>query len=220
MKGKLDTNQLDGHCPGGVYLCQTGESISCGACCGLYNVADPSREGLRVLLERRTDLFQQTPRNYDALIEFKTLIEASDNPDRPYPEFHHCPYIGLIGEDRSRPGCLLHPLGLGNNGVDHRGLSHWGGFACATYFCPTCTDVPARYKRILRQTSTDWYIYGLVVTEPGFLTGFFSQVESVLGRELTPSDGTVPKFRETVSRFYGLKALWPHRPDGFTALGN
>ena len=45
---------LDGENVSAVYLCQVGERVSCGACCGLYNVADLSRDSLEDRLARRT----------------------------------------------------------------------------------------------------------------------------------------------------------------------
>jgi hypothetical protein len=33
-------NQIDRGVPGGVYLYQVGQSVSCRACCGLYNVKE------------------------------------------------------------------------------------------------------------------------------------------------------------------------------------
>jgi hypothetical protein len=62
------------------------------------------------------------------------LPSISNN--QPFPEFHHCPYVGLIGNELSRVGCLLHPMAEGNTGVDFRGLSYYGGMACRIYFCP------------------------------------------------------------------------------------
>jgi len=39
-----------------------GEGISCAACCGLYNAADPSRPGLEAILTRRSEAFATVPR--------------------------------------------------------------------------------------------------------------------------------------------------------------
>lgn len=207
--------------PGGVYLCQVDEKISCGACCGLYNVADPSSDGLTALLERRTDLFEKTPRDFDSLERFAEIIQSLENQNRPYPEFHHCPYLGLIGDRKSRPGCLLHPLGRGNKGVDHRGLSHWGGMACAGYFCPTCHDLPARYKTLFRGCSESWYLFGLMATETEALATFFSLIEARTNTILDPETAlNRPDFVRAVNCFFALKTTWPHRPSPFNRLGN
>lgn len=207
--------------PGGVYLCQVNDHVSCGACCGLYNVADPSYENLLAILETRTRLYEKTPRTYDALEDFAKTVTRMENQERPYPEFHHCPYIGLIGDNLERPGCLLHPLGKGNNNTDFRGLSHWGGFACASYFCPTCHDVPARFKEILKGCTQGWYTYGLYVTERDCLVSFFDWIESQLGKELVPAnimDNT--GFISALHEFMALKRTWPYRDAGYNRLGN
>ena len=217
----MTDHECDQDTPGGVYLCQTGENMSCGACCGLYNVENPTKENLSAILRQRTELFEKTPRDFDALIRFRHQVESLENQTRPYPEFHHCPYLGFVGEKRSRPGCLLHPLNTGNNSVDHRGLSHWGGFACATYFCPTCSDLPARYKKILRISCDDWYVFGLVVTETHMLSTFFRLIEQKLSQELDPAIlSNNRKFIDIISRFFSLKVSWPFRPEHFNCLGN
>ncbi len=217
----MTDHECDQTTPGGVYLCQTGENMSCGACCGLYNVENPTKENLSAMLRQRTELFEKTPRDVDSLIRFKDQVESMEHPSRPYPEFHHCPYLGFVGKIRSRPGCLLHPLNTGNDSVDHRGLSHWGGFACSTYFCPTCTSLPVRYKKILRISCENWYVYGLVVTETHMLSTFFSLVERELSQELDPvALINNHKFTDVVSRFFNLKVSWPFRPEHFNRLGN
>lgn len=201
--------------PGGVYLCQVSETVSCGACCGLYNVADTSRESLEALLTHRTRTFESVPRNLDAILAFKQEIESLENQERPFPEFHHCPYIGLIGESRSRVGCLLHPLGDGNNGVDFRGLSFYGGMACRIYFCPSYHNMSGVYKSVLRGIAEDWYLHGLVITEFRMLNAFFQEVEKRLGRSLTAAAITENQAAaDRVRDFLRLKTDWPFRsPD-------
>lgn len=212
---------LDKSTPGGIYLCQINETLSCGACCGLYNVADSSYDTLLDMLTYRTQLFERTPRDYDSLVEFQEIIQAKEGSERPFPEFHHCHYIGLIGDGKKRPGCLLHPYGDGNNNVDHRGLSHWGGFACASYFCPTCSQLPKRFKQILRICADNWYIYGLIITETGMLNNFFTIMEESHGKELRPESFKANEpLRKTLFEFFNLKSTWEFRPEGFNKLGN
>ncbi|MCP4691168.1 MAG: hypothetical protein GY859_24185, partial [Desulfobacterales bacterium] len=169
----LNLQQLDARAPGGVYLCQISERISCGACCGLYNVADQSRAGLTRMLAARTDAFAGVSRGVEAILSFKKEVEAAENRERPFPDFHHCPYIGLVGRDRSRVGCLLHPLAEGNRGVDFRGLSYYGGMACRVYFCPSCRELPRAHKEIIRETAENWHQYGLIITEAALVMAFF-----------------------------------------------
>ncbi len=208
----MNVNPLDGQTPGGVYLCQISERISCGACCGLYNVADPSREGLSRLLGERSDAFADVPRNMDAILSFKREVESMEDQDRPFADFHHCPYIGLVGGNRSRVGCLLHPLAAGNGGVDWRGVSYYGGMACRVYFCPSCRDLTRSVKEIIRETAGNWHQYGLIVTEATLVNAFFSELERRVGAGIARGDVVGNGRRvEVIREFLNLKIDWPHR---------
>ena len=199
-----------------TYLCQVGKDVSCGACCGLYNVPDPSRDGLTALLARRSEEFSGLARTESAIDAF-ALAESRRVPvsARPYPDFHHCPFLGLVGEGVSRAGCLLHPEGAGNRGVDLRGLSWYGGFACRTYFCKSHRGLPNEWKAVVKALVPGWHAYGLVVTETDMLAGFFGLAEKRLGRPLT-ADFILshPVRRAAAERFLGLKESWPFRPEG------
>ncbi|HDI60499.1 MAG TPA: hypothetical protein ENF48_09140 [Desulfobacteraceae bacterium] len=198
--------------PGGVYLCQVNEMVSCGACCGLYNVADASRPALEAMLARRTTRFSRLPRQMEAILAFGEQTAAVEGQPRPYPDFHHCPYLGLIGEGRTRVGCLLHPLAAGNQGVDFRGLSEYGGMACRIYFCPSTRRLPGRYKAILRICFDNWYDYGLVVTERHLVAALLAEVERCLGQPLDP--GALvrrPAQAAALGALLAIKRDWPFR---------
>jgi len=207
--------------PGGIYLCQVDERVSCGACCGLYNVSNARRDSLLPMLLRRTEQFVNIPRTMAAILEFKAAVEAYESQDRPYLEFHHCPYIGMIGTQRSRVGCLLHPLGEGNQGIDFRGLSYYGGMACRTYFCPSCGQLPESYKRIVQSVVPDWYLYGLIITDTDLITAIFHHVEAAAGRRLQLEAVLAhPECRSRVAEFFSLKMDWPFRPAAFSSPAN
>ncbi len=200
--------------PGGVYLCQVGDTVSCGACCGLYNVADASEASLTALLVRRTEAFSELPRTLEALLAFMERAASLESQDRPFPHFHHCPFIGLVGMRRSRVGCLLHPLAAGNEGIDFRGISHYGGLACRIYFCPAHRRVSPAAKEIIRTAAEDWYRYGLVITEARLLNAFFGAVEDRMGRPLPPADRIGSEGLDAVRGLMALRLRWPYRPPG------
>lgn len=212
MKTGSDFNTA-ANVPGGVYLCQVSDTVSCGACCGLYNIHQNEEPDLTWMLSRRTDLFQNTPRTPGALDDFTKKLTRIESQRRPFPDFHHCPYLGLIGEPRKRVGCLLHPLGTGNQGVDYRGLSYYGGMACRVFFCDTVTALPGRYKQILRDVVDNWHLYGLVVTETYLVASLFGCIEKRLDQPLYPA--TIhrrPSVRKTMAAMLALKVDWPFRP--------
>lgn len=214
-------NALDDPVPGGVYLCQVGDEISCGACCGLYNIADLTRKNMTRMLAARSERFARTERTVSAMESFARQTAHIEPRQRPFSELHHCPYIGLIGEPPGRVGCLLHPLADGNHGVDFRGLSYYGGMACRTYFCPSVRNLPARWLTAVRQSMRHWYLHGLIVTERGLLTGFFSELELRLGRPVDSGDfSSQPTAKALRDAFTALKLQWPFRRPDAVHVGN
>jgi hypothetical protein len=197
------------------YLCQTPEGASCGACCGLYNVREWSFEALRDLLLLRTALYDETPGNFEAILKFRDRIVAEECPERPIEDFHHCPYIGLLGENKSRVGCLLHPLNPKNNNFDFRGLSDYGGMTCRVYFCPSSVKLLKPAARIVKILVKDWHAYGLIITETKLLNAFFEKIEESMAgfideRIILQNPATVC----AISEFLALKLKWPFRKKG------
>lgn len=195
-----------------IYLCQVSETVSCGACCGLYNLPNLSREKLEILLAKRTEAFVSVPRTENGIYEFQIRNKGPHRLSRPFAQFHHCPFLGLIGNEKKRVGCLLHPAVHGNNGVDYRSLSWYGEQACRTYLCPATHTLSLVYQSILRQTIDNWYVFGLIVTEHALVTAYFKEVESRIGRQVEVNDFTqnvnaAGAFRE----FAELKSTWPYR---------
>jgi len=202
---------LDPEIPGGVYLCQVSETVSCGACCGLYNVTDLSGDGLHAMLAKRTHRFAgMTGRDLDTVLSFRKWVEESEPQQRPLPEFHHCPYIGLIGRNLSRPGCLLHPLG--NNGIDLRGISDYGGFACRSYFCPTHDCLSADIKILIRDAARNWFEYGLMVTEVSLVQAVLDAA-GVAAFRREGHDSAPAHCTNIIRKLMDLKRCWPYRPD-------
>jgi hypothetical protein len=194
-----------------VYLCQVSENVSCAACCGLYNVKDPSLESISDMLSRRSMTFSSVQREMNAVLEFGRK-ETDLLGDLPMPDFHHCPYIGFIGSDGKRAGCLLHPQGRGNNGVDFRGLSYYGSMTCQKYFCPTHRRLSAKFLKILCDHSDNWYQYGLVITECDFLEFSYKQIINRGGFSLIDSELVYKKgYSQNWKKLLDLKISWPYR---------
>lgn len=195
-----------------IYLCQVSETVSCGACCGLYNLPNLSREKLERLLAKRTEDFASVSRTEDGIFDFQRRNKAPNRLSRPFPQFHHCPFLGLIGNLKSRVGCLLHPDSPGNNGKDYRALSWYGEQACRTYFCPSTKKLPPVYTSILRRALDDWYAFGLIVTEHVLVIAYFKEVETRIGRDVTVKDYiNNSEALDAFRNFAELKSSWPYR---------
>ncbi len=198
-----------------IYLCQVSETVSCGACCGLYNLPDLSPDRLENLLAGRTKDFASVPRTEDDIFHFKQKNAGPHRLSRPFAQFHHCPFLGLIGSGKRRVGCLLHPGVPGNNGVDYRSLSWYGEMACRSYFCPATKKMPSAYQAILKESIDNWYDFGLIVTEHSLLTTYFRELERRLGRSITTDDyrRNLPA-KSALVEFARLKSTWPYRRQG------
>jgi len=203
---------------GGVYLCQVGPRVSCGGCCGLYNHSmASSRTALHAVLAERTQAFAAVPRTVEAITAFEQDRLQIEGSARPIASFHHCVFVGLIQDNGERIGCLLHPLALGNKGVDWRGLSFYGGAACKFFFCPSYDQMEARWKQTVRLVLDDWYEYGLIIVEHRLLAAVFSWLETETGRPVQPNALT-PSGRQTLADLLRLKITWPFRKP-YTPLG-
>ena len=184
--------------------------MSCGSCCGLYNIRELSRERLHAILADRTAAFASVPRTIDTILAFETGRMEQEGTDYPIENFHHCVFVGLIRDHGERVGCMLHPLAHGNGGVDWRGLSHYGGAACKHFFCPTYDKLEADRKRLVRTLLGDWYEYGLIIPEHRFLTALLDILEERCGRALDARSLEQPA-RKAVADLLRLRLDWPFR---------
>ncbi len=198
----------------GIYMCQVNEYVSCGACCGLYNLPDLSFPVLSKILARRTLLFRDLSRKMDAILAFGENETARIGPP-PLADFHHCPYLGLIGPRKSRVGCLLHPMGEGNYGIDYRGLSHYGSMTCQVYFCPTHHRLPPYLKMMMCRIIDDWYSFGLMVPEADLLEAMDDQIRARISTEAAENIdremAAGEKNRALWQTLLTLKQNWPYR---------
>lgn len=151
------------------------------------------------------------PRDTGAVSEFgERESEKFAISDLPMPEFHHCPYPGFIGKNKSRVGCLLHPMADGNGGVDFRGLSYYDSMTCSIYFCPTHTLVPFDFKDIIRTVIDDWYLFGLIVQETELLRAFYDEIARRCRRGFPGPDSAFdPEGRTLWGKLFNLKLKWP-----------
>ena len=206
-----DASEQPGTPSPAVYLCQVSRQVSCGACCGLYNIPNLCRDALQERLARRTQRFAAIPRTEAAIEHFRRQTEGWTPEDRPLPQFHHCPFLGLVGVERSRVGCLLHPQAPGNQGRDWRHLSYYGAEACRSYFCPSSRILPSRWLQLVRSVLNDWDAYGLILTEHRFLRVLFEALEQRLGGPLRPAAAECPLACARLRKLFDLKQSWPYR---------
>ncbi len=163
-------------------LCRPDDRKSCGACCGLYNTPDSTGATLLGRLTKRTRVFSETPRTPDALMRFEAEIRSCEALTTLDSVIHVCEFLGFTDPAGRLPGCMLHPEAPGNNGIDLRGMCHYGSLACRTFFCPAWDELDGLQRDAVVAVLDDWRLYGLVITDVDFVRAVFGLIEHALGR--------------------------------------
>lgn len=189
----------------GIHLCQPDSAKSCGACCGLYNWENHSREALQALLSARTDAFL-SPGGHDDFDAYRRTVEAACPGPRLCEAVYNCEFLGFVDEGRRRVGCLLHPSL--NQGNDLRTHSFYGAELCANHYCIGYSCLRRIEQRAVVLSLDDWYLYGLVVTDIDLVASFFTHAENRMGdcvRNGPLEDGNV---QAALRDFFRLKENW------------
>jgi hypothetical protein len=199
------------------HLCQPDAGKSCGACCGLYNYADSSREALRLRLRGRTELFRSADKSPEGLQAFSRMIEAQEDMARRYEVIHCCEYLGFLDPGERRVGCLLHPLQ--NGGVDYRGVSFYGRELCDGHFCPSYHYISREEKQALLNIIDDWYCFGLVITDIDLVKSYFQLISDGVYEMPAPDRFRDGLLHEKAKAFFDIKLSWPFRSPDVKRLG-
>lgn len=191
--------------------------MSCGACCGLYNYRDSTRQALEDRLEQRTALYRERVRNRGDLKPFAALIRTIESQEKRYEVIHCCEYLGFLDETRRRVGCLLHPLQ--NGGTDLRDVSFYGRDLCDGHFCPSYHFLTRAEQQAVVNALDDWYLYGLAITDIDLVKEYFRFIAEGLGEMPDPEWLAHRPLKDLVQRFFFLKVTWPFRSPDTNRLG-
>ncbi|HET7753307.1 MAG TPA: hypothetical protein VFK85_05300 [Anaeromyxobacteraceae bacterium] len=183
-------------------LCQR-EDASCGACCGLYNRLDHSRDAVHRLLVRRTRALAGVPRTADAFRAAAREVSAWEEAPL-FPSVRICPLLGYLDAAETRVGCLAHPLATG--GVDLRDCGAYDARICESFFCPSHAWLSEAEAEIAaRACARDPWLYGVVVTDVPFLRAVLSGIAALAGRGVVVADVTGEPFRRALCAVLALK---------------
>jgi hypothetical protein len=192
-----------------IHLCQPDAGKSCGACCGLYNYADNSRESLIRRLKDRTELFRQTAGDPEGLARYSETVRGREDPSRIYEVIYCCEYLGFMDPECRRTGCLLHPAGNGGN--DRRDVSFYGRELCDGHFCPSYHYLSQEEKIALINIMDDWHLYGLCITDIDLVKEYFRFIGDGICRVPKPDLFRRAPFRDIALRYFRWKLDWPYR---------
>ncbi|HOK07225.1 MAG TPA: hypothetical protein P5269_07520 [Syntrophales bacterium] len=203
--------------PPEIHLCQPGAEMSCGACCGLYNYADSSRESLAARLRGRTALYGAWGRTPEDLEAFAAEIRRREDGTKRYEVIYCCEYLGFLDREERRVGCLLHPCQ--NGGRDLRGVSFYGRELCDGHFCPSYHYLSREEKLALLMIIDDWYLWGLVVTDIDLVKAYFRLAAEAVSEMPKPAAFSDREVRGRAGDFFALKLNWPYRSDDVRRFG-
>jgi hypothetical protein len=192
-------------------LCQR-PTASCGACCGLYNRADPSRPKVREELRRRTRALVPVPRTPEAFRAAAHRLEA-DAPPPLFPSVRVCALLGFLDDREERIGCLAHPAATG--GPDLRDCGVYDASICESFLCPSFAWLSEGEAAIAeRATGGDSHLYGLVVTDVPFLRAVLEALADGAGAKVELRHLEDERFRGALRRVLALKTQLAPGSDG------
>jgi hypothetical protein len=192
-------------------LCQRG-AASCGACCGLYNLRDPSRPEVHALLSRRTAALAGVPRTAEAFRAAAARLREEEEAPL-FPSVRVCPLLGWLDAAETRVGCLAHPLSTG--GIDLRDCGVYDVRICDTFFCPSHSWLSEDEAELCAEACAgDPFLYGLVVTDVPFLRAALAGVAALAGARVERRHLGQPPFLASLRRLLALKEELAPGSDG------
>ncbi len=200
-----------------IHLCQPGDGKSCGACCGIYNYVDSSREAIAARLRRRTERFHHDVRAAEDLTTFSRTIREAEDQRRRFEVIYCCEYAGFLDREERRVGCLLHPTQ--NGGIDRREVSFYGRELCDGHLCPSHHFLSRTEQLTLIDLLDDWYLYGLCITDIDLVKDYFRHIGDRLGEAPAPERFRNRTVRAIARRFFAFKLTWPFRSRGDNRFG-
>ncbi|MFO7568758.1 MAG: hypothetical protein R6W75_03090 [Smithellaceae bacterium] len=200
-----------------MVLCQPDAGKSCGACCGLYNYVDSSRESLVQRLRARTKRFREMVALPGDLKRYADATFAAEDFRKRYDVIYCCEYLGFLDLQEKKVGCLLHPMQ--NQGIDMRSVSFYGQEVCAGHLCPSHHFIPRDQQLILLNIIEDWYLYGLCLTDIDLVNNYFRLIADRIGEALKPGVFKNPELKRVALAYFNWKITWPFRSREANRLG-
>ena len=180
--------------------CQPGKGASCAACCGLYTGLS-TRAAVESRLRERFEAFVDKPTEAFA-VSARAMAAARRSGEAVGGALGQCALAGFLDREGRRVGCLGHASVTG--GRDCRDLGSFGAFTCEGFRCPS-VGAATDDEIALARDGSDWFLYGLVITDLAFLRECLEAVRAAAGRALAPADLEDPGTCAAVRSLFALK---------------
>ncbi|MCW7491040.1 hypothetical protein ND861_00095 [Leptospira sp. 2 VSF19] len=118
-------------------------NVSCGACCGLFNLKLQPKE-FKTLLSERTSEFYATV-DFEVRHTFPIYRKERETKEVSIPKkddmTYNCPFLGYVDSTKQRIGCMIHPIFTGD--PKSQNFSFYGASICQAYDCKNKESVLA-----------------------------------------------------------------------------
>ena len=160
------------------------KNVSCGACCGIYNLDIADAKGYDKLLKQRSiKLKEISLKDRQALLAYRHRQERVEAKlRRRDPEIYVCPFLAYLDLDHKRIGCMIHPCRTGQS--DSQDLSFYGASICRNYDCPNKEeDKRSYYALLLERCFSESHDYSRLMADRTFFL-FLKQISPKLTEKL------------------------------------
>ncbi|TGL85586.1 hypothetical protein EHQ68_17430 [Leptospira congkakensis] len=162
-------------------LCHPGiGNVSCGACCGLFNLKLQPKEFKTLLLER-TEEFKTTV-NFEVRHSFPIFRKNRETKEAHIQKkddmTYNCPFLGYVDLNNGRIGCMIHPIFTGD--PKSQNFSFYGASICQAYDCKNKESFLAdHWESLFAEMAKDSVEYSFLSADHIFVTALekFFQLE-------------------------------------------
>lgn len=172
-------------------------SVSCGSCCGIFNLNLTKKE-ITLLLFQRTEEFQNTVdfKVSHSLPAYRQSREAKENQISKKDEStYNCPFLGYLDEGY-KMGCMIHPSRTGN--PLSQNYSFYGSSICLAYQCRNRENPDSmQWSKIFQEISSNSLEYSQLSANHEII----QSLEIIFTKLNYPKDWIFGKFRAEVIGF-------------------
>ena len=146
---------------------------SCSACCGFSNLKLSHEQKKAWALENTEAFLSLDITNAKNLVAFRKEGEEYLLNKRYRDDIYVCPFVGLVDEDKSKTGCLLHPQGSPHPDIGvwphPQNFSFYGESICLAYDCPS---KESKSLDSLRDLVIPEHLYALIASNRNLILAF------------------------------------------------
>ncbi|MCZ8344679.1 MAG: hypothetical protein O9301_16720 [Leptospira sp.] len=145
--------------------------VSCGACCGLFNLKVSIPE-YKEILKERTEQFKSTV-NFEVRHSFPIYRKSREETESIYPKkddsTYNCPFLGYVDESDKKIGCMIHPIFTKD--PKSQNFSFYGTSICQTYDCKNKeSEISKEWEDLFLEVSDSSTTYSLIASDHIFAT--------------------------------------------------